>query len=276
MTTPQPITNREDTNTLSNDATQKYLFDLNGYLILEDVLSADEVARLNAIMDEQNLPEPGLTTASARFGSSQPEQGSVSSAGFLDWGTEFTSLLDNDRVMNTLRWVLGDGFRVDHLYGIHMRNGTEGLPLHGGATPYDPPEFFRYAEGEVYNGLTVVSFNLTDTGRETGGGFMCIPGSHKSNYAVPDEYMELSENAPPVINPEVKAGSVVIFTEALTHGTAPWCADHIRRSLLFKFSPAQQSWGPNYMEPPANVPLTDRQKLLFEKPYFAKRKSLFN
>ena len=178
--------------------------------------------------------------------------------------------------MDTLRWVLGDGFRVDHLYGIHMRNGTEGLRLHGGAVPYDQPEFFHYSNGEIFNGLTVVSFNLTDTGRETGGGFMCIPGSHKSNFPLPGEFMVLSENGPAVINPELKAGAVVVFTEALTHGTAPWRADHVRRSLLFKFSPAQQSWGPHYMEPPKSVELTERQKLLFEKPYFAQRKSLFD
>ena len=182
---------------MNSDAVQKYLFDLNGYLILEDVLSVGEVARLNQAMDEQGLPGPGLTTEEARFGSSMPDQGGESAAGFLEWGPEFCNLLDHDLVMERLRWILGDGFRVDHLYGIHMRNGTEGLRLHGGAVPYDPPEFFHYSQGNMFNGLTVVSWNLTDTGRETGGGFMCIPGSHKSNFPLPDEFMELSEKAPP-------------------------------------------------------------------------------
>ena len=89
--------------------------------------------------------------------------GVVREAECLAAGEEFCNLLDHDRVMDTLRWVLGDGFRVDHLYGIHMRNGTEGLRLHGGAVPYDQPEFFHYSNGEIFNGLTVVSFNLTDT-----------------------------------------------------------------------------------------------------------------
>ena len=35
---------------------------------------------------------------------------------------------------------------------------------------------------------------------------------------------------------EAKAGSVIIFTEALAHGTAPWKSDNTRRSLLFKYS----------------------------------------
>ena len=63
---------------MNSDTVQKYLFDLNGYLILEDVLSADEVARLNSLIDEQGLPQPGLKTSEARFGSSTPELGGKS------------------------------------------------------------------------------------------------------------------------------------------------------------------------------------------------------
>jgi hypothetical protein len=47
----------------------------------------------------------------------------------------------------------------------------------------------------MYNGLTAVAYNLTDVNPGEGG-FGCIPGSHKS-----------------------KAGTAIIFTEALTHGT---------------------------------------------------------
>jgi hypothetical protein len=38
-----------------------------------------------------------------------------------------------------------------------------------------------------------------------------------------------------------KAGDVVIFTEALTHGTMPWTADVQRRSVLFRYSPANSA-----------------------------------
>jgi hypothetical protein len=38
--------------------------------------------------------------------------------------------------------------------------------------------------------------------------------------------------------PATKAGDVIIFTEATTHGTLPWTADRQRRSILFRYSPA--------------------------------------
>ncbi|HAA73842.1 TPA: hypothetical protein DCE37_01825 [Candidatus Latescibacteria bacterium] len=112
----------------------------------------------------------------------------------------------------------------------------------------------------MYNGLTVVSWQLCDVGPEAGG-FCCIPGSHKANC---------------VTFPEAKAGSIIIFTEALTHGSAPWIADHQRRSLLFKYSPAQQSWSSKHIQAPEGVGLTERQQLLFEPPYFSGRQSLFD
>ena len=56
--------------------------------------------------------------------------------------------------------------------------------------------------------------------------------------------------------------------------TAAWTAGYQRRSLLFKYSPGQQSWSANYTRPPEGVELTRRQELLFEQPYFNSRRSL--
>lgn len=241
---------------------ERYLFDVRGYLVVEGALSPEEVDELNRLMDSQKLPPPQDDTMSARFG------------GFLEWGQIFCDLLDHARIMPYLKTMLGDGFRLDHYYGIHMRAGTEPLRLHGGGTPYDPPEYYHFRNGQMYNGLTVVAWNLTDTG-PSAGGFCALPGSHKANYPCPDKIRAAHTAHEAVVVPEARAGSAVIFTEALTHGTAAWRADCQRRSLLFKYSPGQQSWSANYTRPPQNVNLTARQKSLFEKPYFNARPSLF-
>jgi len=247
----------------------RYLFDLQGYLVLEDVLEGAEVAELNRLIDEQDLPEPPKDSGSARFGRE-----------FLEWGQPFCDLLDHEQIVPVLRELLGEGFRLDHQYGIYLRKGTGSLNLHGGGTPYDPPEYFHFENGGMINGLTVVSWNLRDTGPEHGG-FCCLPGSHKANYPLPDGIAEEHATAEDlesvprkVVVPEAPAGSVTIFTEALTHGTAPWVADHQRRSLLYKYSPAQQSWSGRYPEPPEGVELTERQEKLFEPPYFNDHPSL--
>ncbi|MBD0300676.1 MAG: mitomycin antibiotics/polyketide fumonisin biosynthesis protein, partial [Tolypothrix sp. T3-bin4] len=40
----------------------------------------------------------------------------------------------------------------------------------------------------------------------------------------------------------VKAGSAVIFTEALTHGTLPWKGKNERRTLFYKYCPHPSAW----------------------------------
>ncbi len=241
---------------------ERYLFDLRGYLVIPELLSTGELAELNRLMDMRGLPAPEEDTQSARFG------------GFLEWGQIYCDLLDHPRIMPYLKTILGDGFRLDHYYGIYMRAGTEQLRLHGGNTPYDPPEYYHFRNGQMHNGLTVVAWNLTSTG-PTLGGFCAAPGSHKANYPCPDSIRAAHTAHEAIIVPDAPAGSAVIFTEALTHGTAAWTADHQRRSLLFKYSPGQQSWSAKYVQPPKNIRLTTRQNLLFEKPYFNARPSLF-
>lgn len=250
---------------------ETYQFDRNGYIVLEDVLSESTVAEMNRLVDERELPPPSSEPGSGRrFGD------------FLEWGEPFRELLDHDRILNALRDVLGgDSFRLDHYYGIYMENGCETLELHGGGTPHDTAEFFDYRNGSMYNGLTVVAWNLTDAGPDHGG-FCGVPGSHKSNYECPRSVREAvlaaeepAELPDSVVVPEVPAGSAVIFTEALTHGTAPWVADHQRRSLLYKYSPGHLSWASSYPQPPDGVELTDRQERLLEPPSVGGRDSVF-
>ena len=40
--------------------------------------------------------------------------------------------------------------------------GPIGTTLHGGATPFDPSQYFRYDNGRMHNGLMVVAYNLKD------------------------------------------------------------------------------------------------------------------
>ena len=71
-----------------------------------------------------------------------------------------------------------------------------------------------------------------------------MPGSHKSNYLdlLPPDARNYERPAPYVLQAAVEAGDVLIFTEALVHGTMPWTADHERRCLLYKYSPGHSAW----------------------------------
>src|SRR5207302_266686 len=58
----------------SNQELQQYLFDLQGYLVIHNVLGAAEVAELNRLIDAQRLPSP---RGSIRFGSAAGKHGRI-------------------------------------------------------------------------------------------------------------------------------------------------------------------------------------------------------
>jgi len=196
---------------------EKYLFDLRGYIVIEDVLNADQVTDLNRLIDENH---PGVSEDSNK----------KHAGGFLTWGQALVDLIDHEAIMPRLKFILGDGFRLDHYYAIYMEQGGTDSRLHGANTPYDPPEYYHYREGRMYNGLTVVTFNLADSGPEYGG-FCCIPGSHKGAYSPPksteDRNCDLWEDY------ECPAGSALIFSEAITHTGARWENEEIDRVAVF-------------------------------------------
>lgn len=249
---------------------QRYLFDLTGFVVIPDLLGRAELEELNRLIDARQLPPPRART---RFGSAAG--GAPAGPGFLDWGKPFCDLLDHPRIMPLLRLTLGDWFRLDRLYGINMEAGMAGGELHGGNAPYSPAEYYHVRGGKIHNGFTVVAWNLADAGPEYGG-FCCVPGSHKSNFVRPDAIPTVNQGrwklmqgdalAPGVVVPEAPAGSVVLFSEALTHGTAPWSGAHRRRSLLYKYCQSHLAWSARRVQPPAAVPLTPRQQILLREP----------
>ena len=276
------------------DDREKYLFDLNGYLVLEEVLTPGEVAACNEAIDH-HLGHPSMRSEERpKPGGSDASQGTMRTdlAGMLTWPRPwcqpFRELLPHRRVMSCLLELLGDGFRLDHLYGTIMIKGAEGCALHGGRPKHGGfVPFYEFVNCRMRSGLTVVSWALADCGPDDGG-FVCIPGSHKSNYPLPGDMPRLEKDPAAVTQVPVKAGGVVIFTEALVHGTLPWKADHERRSLFYKYVPGSiahshpdacrtpemtadtQNYRPEGVEQVLNE-FTPVQQALLEPPYYPER-----
>jgi ectoine hydroxylase-related dioxygenase (phytanoyl-CoA dioxygenase family) len=230
---------------------ERYLFDLMGYLVIEDVLSPSEVAELNALIDRR---DPWGEYPRHQRGSLVGE-GNLHVGPLHAWEEPFRRLIDHARLRTYLAEIIGPKFRFDHGYAIFMRKGGAQHRLHGGNAPYDPAQYYHWRDGKMHNGLTVVSYALGDV-NPGDGGFAAIPGSHKSNLPCPSHFKTFERTGPWVLQVPQRAGSAIIFTEALTHGTWPWTADAERRSLLYKFSPGHMSWARDYPAA-ADVPEAD-------------------
>ncbi len=234
---------------------ERYLFDLQGFIAVPNALDAQQIAELNRIWDERIAAELGDEITTQRWGN------------LLSWGTAYRDLIDNPRITPYLDELLGNRFRLDHDYADLIRSGKGpiGTRLHGGGAPFDPSQYYNYQNGQMRNGLTVVAYNLCDV-NEGDGGFGCVPGSHKSNMPFPDEWKELDHFQPFMRAVTGPAGTAVIFTEALTHGTLPWKGKGERRTLFYKFSPHAISWSAKYYDPAQHEGLTERQQAILEAP----------
>ncbi len=237
---------------------EKFSFDLEGYLIVRNVLTAGDVHRLNAVADR---------IASERVDSGTSTIGRVS-----QWGPEFQALMDHEKIVPYLVELLGPKFRIDHDYCIFMKKGAARGGLHGGETDTEADHWYKYRDGVMRNGLTVVTYFLSPAGHGDGG-FTCIPGSHKSKFVdrLPRDVRRFERDAHYVIQPEADAGDALIFTEALIHGTKPWTADCDRRALLYKYSPGHSAWSQGYYDPEEYAHLTDQQRRLMAPPSVGRR-----
>jgi hypothetical protein len=213
------------TTTISD--VDRYLFDLNGYVVIPGALDPATVARLTAILEAncatQEREHPGRT----HFGISP----------LLQASPELRALIDHEPVFTYLEEWLGRGFRLDHAYGLVMRDAQGGAPhIHGGGTPFHPSRSYACQNGHIYSAETAVSYALTDVAPGEGG-FGVVPASHKANFPLPWAADPGPYPDGTVTQVPVKAGSAIIFTESLTHCSLPWTGRGSRRALFYKYTP---------------------------------------
>ena len=230
-----------------------YEFDLNGYIIYRDLIAPDDVTRMNQLID-------------AEQGGDFPH-----SFGFLNLDPVFMDLMAHPRTLKIMRTIIGDWLRLDHTYGLQMTRETEVRDnLHGGLRADHGEHQYQWAYNKMWNGLIVVMYALEDI-NPGDGGLICVPGSHKANinsYKPPVD-------SPLVVNPAVKAGDMLIFTEALVHGTITWTGAGRRRALLYKYSPGYSTWSKaDALDPYLEMAQNDLQRDLLRPPYVGKRTPL--
>ena len=243
-------------------ASERYLFDLNGYLVIPNVLTNEEVQRANEAIDRHQhdvVERKDVVLRNAAPGSymfglgpGRKDLGRV-----LEWGTDdsqvFASILNHPRLVPIFHGILGQGYRMDHLpFCILQDYGSEGFQLHGGTIDcmsgeYNPHLAYTCHHDTIRTALLGCSVVLTDHNAGDGG-FCVVPGSHKSNFQMPPGMVDGSEEYRQFIQqPVTKAGDVVLFSEGTVHGALPWMPQNRQRRIcLYRFAPATNAYGRSY------------------------------
>ncbi len=259
---------------------EKFLFDLQGFLVVKDFLSPDEVGALNGAVDANThrMGEDGnsVTDASPNL-VGERKRGMYT--GMLTWDKPhcqpFRDLIAHRKAVPYLNALHGRGWRLDHApFILTGPKGAEGLVLHGSSMHhFNGAQYYTYSNGQMRCGMIVLQYQLTDV-NEGDGGLVCIPGSHKANFPMPQAIRRCESDPEIVYNIPARAGDLVIFNEATIHGTLPWRADHDRRSLLIRYSPKYLHYAGGFYTttfPDWADELTDAQRATLEPPYIYNR-----
>lgn len=226
-------------------AEEQWRFDLHGYIVLPQAVPPDDVARMVELCDEwhrledDDLPAPLSTYRDASTKPTTPR--SINQVEYVD--EVFQRLVLNPEILRGVLALTGNA--PQHLGCALTRNTSESDPLafHGGLSGglRNPANDYQAADGQQLATFLNAGVSLVDV--PAGTGFVCIPGSHKAYFAKP-EHVTIDDGPPVVDNPPVRAGDVVLFTEALCHGARRWTLDTPRRTVFVRYCTSYASWSP--------------------------------
>ncbi len=198
---------------------QKFFFEANGYLIIEEALTAEQLERVRGACD----------AAEARW-RADPELPGVRRwdldqiIGILEYDPVFLEILTNPRVFPVIRDLIGPDINIlDHDYFIT----PEGATIHKG---------WHYDEGfpGVYHPrsrLMIKVFYVLQDIPPNGGGTVILPGSHTFPPEVELPNTEVPEDMPNGVRMCLPAGTAYIM-----HGRAYHCVGNnlsdLKRKLL--------------------------------------------
>lgn len=235
---------------------ERYLFDLNGYLVIPAALSAEELAACNATLDQhQDFVGDGWDGHVRLFNRPDRQEGLILQQVY-EAGPAWERLIDHPSWFAKAVHFIGaddpenfDGHHgpafIDECFAS-VRGPGQALRLHSGGHVGTIRTQYRFHAGRFHCGQVNVLIALNDIGPGDGA-TMVIPGSHKSNLRHPqtvaldkrDEQTSVDGIAG-AVEVHLKAGDALMFVDAIMHGSARRTNPGQRRMTVYRYGP---SWG---------------------------------
>ncbi len=225
---------------------EKWLFDLHGFLLLKQVVSREDVQRMLALaeawhaVEDADLPTP---LSSYRDSGTRPTTPrSIVRVEYAD--PVFQRLALNPEIMRVVLALTGNAPQLLQLALTKTFCHSDDILFHQGAVGglRNPANDYQAANGEILATFLNAAVSLVDV-PPGAGGFVCVPGSHKSNFPYPND-VGIYDPPPTVVNVNVEAGDCVLFTELLRHGARRWTLETPRHTVFVRYSTSYASWSP--------------------------------
>lgn len=214
---------------------QKYLFDVRGWILFPGVLTNDEVEEMREFCirlrrEPESIPE---AERAALGGPLQKLSDHPLVVGFMN---EFVA-------HPPLSSAACYGFRMESCSLFYRSKGDGRFGPHNGngllRFPGDS-HVYHHIPGKAHSGLSRTVWELNPVDRNDGG-TLFVTGSHKAVFPAP---ASIHDPASPLWDTySCPAGSLIIFTEAITHSGRPWTNPNRDRIAIFScYNTVNSKW----------------------------------
>ncbi len=270
---PDPAAGRDLT-----DEQADFLFDCYGYRILRNVVSPDQLSRINGWVDRQDIAnlKPGDWVGDVEVHTYGGKDGGTDGVNFQNVmcadEPAFQELIDNPKWVDLMRrYIEVDAHRLsmDENF-LNVRQSGGFIPIHSGGGSVRFTGLFHWHNGKWAVGQINVLMALTDIGPGDGATTI-FPASHKSTMQHPDEANNgwargvSGGDAFGMCEVHLKAGDAVMFTDGICHGSMPRTNPGARRAMVYRYSPHLLANRMNYVPSEEFLAkLTDAQKQIVQ------------
>ncbi|RKU05575.1 phytanoyl-CoA dioxygenase [Candidatus Poribacteria bacterium] len=204
---------------------QKYVFDSKGWVLIPGVLTENEVKEVREFgyqlrNDPDSIPEH---ERSPLGGPMQQLADHPLVVGFMNEFVAYPALASQDCY----------GFRMESCSLMYRTIGDTPFGPHNGNGLWRFPgdsHFYHCVPGRAHSGLTRVVWELNPV-KEGQGGTLFVTASHKAVYTAPPSIQD--PDSPLWDTYSCPAGSLMFFTEAITHSSSAWTNTENDRLAIF-------------------------------------------
>lgn len=229
---------------------EQFQFDLNGFIVLKQVMPHSEVQEMNNCLDEIPKIDRNEWYGHIHREDYLEERG-ISYQQIYEAGPCFEKLIDHPVYIDYVKCFVGNQNDFDSMHSplfidenfAIIRGPGEAIGIHSGGHRRTKRTQFRFHNGQFHCGQINVLVPLTDIGPGDGA-TVVVPGSHKSNLAHPflkEHNMKGDAGAcEHGVEVYLERGDVLIFVDAICHGSARRIRSDERRVVVYRYGP---SWG---------------------------------
>lgn len=166
----------------------------------------------------------------------------------------FTRVLDNPLVRDLVELFCGKHARLDNHFCFSYPGEGVSPNIHGGPFNESRSVYYHSQAGFFQTSNLKVGIVMQDN-----KGVAFVPGSHRTEIQARGMNTEKAE----LVTPQLRRGDIVVFTDALVHGTVHVAAH--RQMLYYTFTPGHVAWA-EYEEPAWLNLVPDHRRGFFRAP----------